>query len=78
MSGLGQTFLQQLLVVLLLALGAQRSLLLIADGARWIRAFFTETLAHIPNKTMILDWYNLLDRRPAAEGARNAMELGDE
>jgi hypothetical protein len=43
----------------LLALGAQRSLLLIADGARWIRAFFTKTLAHIPNKTMILDWYHL-------------------
>jgi len=59
LSGVGQTFLQQLLVVLLLALGARRSLLLIADGERWIRAFFTETLAHIPNKTMILDWYHL-------------------
>jgi hypothetical protein len=59
LRGVGQTFLQQLLVVLLLAVGAQRSLLLIADGARWIRAFFTETLAHIPNKTMILDWYHL-------------------
>jgi hypothetical protein len=33
LSGVGQTFLQQLLVVLLLALGARRSLLLIADGA---------------------------------------------
>ena len=52
-------FLQQLLVVLLLALRAQRSLLLIADRARWIRAFFTQTLAHIPTKTMILDWYHL-------------------
>jgi hypothetical protein len=43
----------------LLALGVSRSLLLIADGARWIRTFFTETLAHIPDKTMIRDWYHL-------------------
>jgi hypothetical protein len=59
LSGQGQIFLQQLLVVVLLALGARRSLLLIADGARWIRALFTQTLAHIPTKTMILDWYHL-------------------
>jgi hypothetical protein len=32
---------------------------LIADGARWIRVFFTETLTHIPTKTMLLDWYHL-------------------
>jgi len=32
---------------------------LIADGARWIRTFFTETLVHIPDKTMLLDWYHL-------------------
>jgi hypothetical protein len=59
LSGVGATFLQQLLIVVLLALGAQRSLLLIADGARWIRIFFTEMLAQVPNKTMILDWYHL-------------------
>jgi hypothetical protein len=34
LSGVGGTFLQQLLVVVLLALGAHRALLLIADGAR--------------------------------------------
>jgi hypothetical protein len=34
-------------------------LLLIAVGARWIRAFFTEMLARLPAKTMILDWYDL-------------------
>jgi hypothetical protein len=59
LSGEGQIFLQQLLVVVLLAVGARRSLLLIADRARAIRAFFTETLVPIPNKTMILDWYHL-------------------
>ena len=45
--------------MVLLALGARRSLLLIAAGARSIRACFTQTLAHIPTKTMILDWYDL-------------------
>jgi hypothetical protein len=59
LSGVGATFLQQLLMVGLLGLGTRCSLLLIADGARWIRTFFTDTLAHIPDKTMILDWYHL-------------------
>jgi len=59
LSGVGERFMEQLLVMVVLALGAQRTLLLIADGARWIRAFFTESLAHIANKTMILDWYHL-------------------
>ncbi|MDQ5852059.1 MAG: hypothetical protein M3380_08320, partial [Chloroflexota bacterium] len=35
---------------------------LIADGARWIRTFFTETLAHLTRKTMILDWHHLRQR----------------
>jgi hypothetical protein len=59
LSGVRQTFLQHLLVVVLLALGRWRALLLIADGARWIRLFFTDTLAQVPNKTMVLDWYHL-------------------
>ena len=48
--------------MVLLALSAQQSLLLIADGARWIRAFFSETLAQIPTRTMILDWYHLAQK----------------
>jgi hypothetical protein len=36
------------------------SLLLIADGARWIRAFFRDHLARIlPHATMVLDLYHL-------------------
>jgi hypothetical protein len=58
-SGWGDSFLQQLLVLIVLCMGRHRSLLLLADGARWIRNFFTETLAHIPTKQMILDWYHL-------------------
>jgi hypothetical protein len=59
LSGVGASFLQVLLVVILLALRGRNSLLLIADGARWIRAFFTDMLAQVPDKTMLLDWYHL-------------------
>ncbi|HSH81348.1 MAG TPA: UPF0236 family protein [Herpetosiphonaceae bacterium] len=59
LSGVGTTFLQRLQVAVLLCLKALSSLLLIADGARWIRGFFTDTLAAIVDKTMILDWHHL-------------------
>jgi hypothetical protein len=45
--------------MVVLALRGRSSLLLMADGARWIRAFFTDMLAQVPDKTMILDWYHL-------------------
>ena len=61
-TGVGTSFLQQLLVVVQLALGTFHSLLLIADGARWIRSFFTDTLSHITRKTMLLDWHHLRQR----------------
>ena len=59
LSGVGAAFLQRLHVAVLLCLGPLSSLLLIADGARWIRSFFTETLAGIADKTMLLDWQHL-------------------
>lgn len=60
LSGMGDGFLQQLFVLLLvLGVGRRRSLLLLADGARWIQQFYTQTLAGITNKQMILDWYHL-------------------
>jgi len=62
LSGIGAAFLRQLLVVVQLALGPLGSLLLIADGARWIRSFFTETLGQIPRRTMLLDWHHLRQR----------------
>jgi hypothetical protein len=58
-SGTGLAFLQHVLSLVRLAVGAQRSFLLIADGARWIRTFFTEMLTGIANRQMILDWYHL-------------------
>jgi hypothetical protein len=36
--------------------------LLIADGARWIGAFFPEMLARLAAKTIILDWYHLAQK----------------
>lgn len=59
LSGVGSAFLQQVHSVVGLALGVLSSLLLIADGARWIRSFYLETLATIAHKTMLLDWQHL-------------------
>lgn len=36
-----------------------RSLLVVADGARWIRTFVQEHLASFPQAEMLLDWYHL-------------------
>jgi hypothetical protein len=58
-SGVGEPFLQQIVIMLTLCLGPGRSLLLIADGARWIRAIVQERLAALPGATMLLDWYHL-------------------
>ncbi len=59
LSGIGAAFLQRLQLAVLLCLGPLDSLLLIADGARWIRSFFTDTLATVADKMMILDWQHL-------------------
>jgi len=59
LSGVGARFLQRLQVAVFLCLGPLSSLLLIADGARSLRSFFTETLAMIADKTMLLDWHHL-------------------
>jgi hypothetical protein len=59
LSGVGTAFLRQLQVAVLLCLGPLRSLLLIADGARSFRSFFSEILAALADTTMILDWHHL-------------------
>ncbi len=59
LSGAGAAFLQRLHVAVLLCLGPLSALLLLADGARWIRTFFTDTLAALAAKTMLLDWQHL-------------------
>jgi hypothetical protein len=59
LSGVGAALLQRLHVAVLLCLGPLSALLLIADGARWIRTFFTDTLVALADKTMLLDWQHL-------------------
>ena len=36
-----------------------RSLLVVADGASWIRTFYRDYLATVPGAEMVLDWYHL-------------------
>jgi hypothetical protein len=57
LSGVGTTFVQCLQIAVFVCLKPFSSMLLIADGARWIRSFFTDTLATLAAKTMILDWH---------------------
>ena len=59
LSGIGAVFLQHLQLAVLLCLEPLTSVLLIADGARWIRNFFTDALAAVEDKRMILDWHHL-------------------
>jgi hypothetical protein len=59
LSGVSATFLAHVLALVRLCLGPERTLLLIADGARWIRDYFQEHLAALPGATMLLDWYHL-------------------
>lgn len=59
LSGTGDSFLLLLLVMVLLCAGRQRVILLLADGARWIRNWFAALSALRAESTMILDWYHL-------------------
>jgi len=65
LSGTGDTFLQTLRVLTLLSVGPGCSLLLLADGARWIRAFVHTLMTPVPTTLMILDWWHL--RQKCAE-----------
>lgn len=62
LSGTGACFLTLLLVMVLLCAGRQRSILLLADGARWIRNWFAALRALRASSSMILDWFHLRKR----------------
>jgi len=62
LSGCGETVLNQLYLLLLLCGGLHNWVLLLGDGASWIRTFFTERLASFPHAELILDWYHLLKK----------------
>jgi len=59
LSGTGGMFLQTLRVLTLLSVGPGCSLLLLADDARWIRAFWRIVVTPLPTTLMILDWWHL-------------------
>ena len=60
LSGTGDSFVQQLfMLMLLLGMGRHRSLLFLVDGARWLRNFFADYCAEAAHTQMILDWYHL-------------------
>ena len=65
LSGTGGAFLQTLRVLTQLSVGPGRSLLLLADGARWIRTFFHSVAASVAPTTMIVDGWHL--RKKCAE-----------
>jgi hypothetical protein len=62
LSGIGAMFLQHLQLAVRLCLEPSSWLLLIADRAGWIWNFFTDTLAALADKTMLLDWHHLKQR----------------
>ena len=59
LSGTGDSFLVLLLVMVLLCAGRQRVVVLLADGARWIRNWFAALSALRASSRMLLDWYHL-------------------
>jgi hypothetical protein len=80
LSGRGLPFLRQ--VEAAVAACVDQSLLVVADGAAWIRTFYRDHLAPLPVATeMLLDWHHLaqkcrdLARRICPDQARRALLL---
>jgi hypothetical protein len=59
LSGTADSFVLLLSVFLQVCLGQQRRLLVIADGARWIRAWYASFAALHSASCLLLDWYHL-------------------
>ena len=59
LSGTGDSFLLLLSVFLQVCLGTHRRLLVIADGARWIRAWYQHFATVGIQSCLLLDWYHL-------------------
>ena len=58
-SGTGEGFLTRVLAAIKALGGQGRFLIVLGDGASWIRTFFEEHLAAYSDKQLILDWYHL-------------------
>lgn len=59
LSGGGEAVLNQLYLLLILCGAHSKRILLLGDGAKWIRNFFTEWLKGFSAKEFVLDWYHL-------------------
>lgn len=59
LSGRGSAFMLVLIAFVLMSAGRNRSVLVLADGARWIRNWFMEIRSQLVSCEMILDWYHL-------------------
>jgi hypothetical protein len=59
LTGMGAPFLSQLQQLLDRVILPGQALLGISDCARWIRTWFADDLAHIPDRSFLLDWYHL-------------------
>lgn len=66
-SGTGSSFLTVLLTLVLLCAGRDRRLLVVADGARWIRSWAEQLSERWPQTQLLLDWFHL--RRRCSEWA---------
>jgi hypothetical protein len=61
-SGVGDPFLTLLLVLAVVCTGRKRRLLVLGDGARWLRAWFVALATQVPGAQFLLDWYHLRKR----------------
>lgn len=60
LNGLGDSFVQLLLVFILLCLEtSSKQVLILADGAKWIRNFYLLLHTRVPTAHLILDWFHL-------------------
>ena len=59
LSGTSDSFLLILSIFLRICVARGRSLLVVADGARWIRNWFAGLLGILPESQLRLDWYHL-------------------
>ena len=57
LSGRGAAFLRQVHAAVHAC--HEQSLLVVADGASWIRTFYRDHLASVPGAQMLLDWHHL-------------------
>jgi hypothetical protein len=62
LSGTGPALLRQVLVLILICMVQWPAVVVLADGARWIRAWCLELRTLVPSSALLLDWWHLCKR----------------